>query len=246
MILILKSIYLWTRSKAYIIRVSKRIRIYIGTGKIYDMHQYTHFCTPQDLELKLEQLLLRFKQTPALVINQFDSYDKFYKDYINEVNLIESRLYGLQAFIVVLLVNLKANTQELNHSEIDEIIDNEICKKLDFEHDMHSLPEMINRFNIIESDHAHIDTEIIMQIMKASRQICCSAVSIVVNIAMKVFDYLELAMEDIKASPKNTENNMELMKFAAYLAKLFDAMFAASLDDPSDIFYQNEPTDDIK
>ena len=135
MILILKSIYLWTRSKAYIIRVSKRIRIYIGTGKIYDMHQYTHFCTPQDLELKLEQLLLRFKQTPALVINQFDSYDNFYKDYINEVNLIESRLYGLQAFIVVLLVNLKANTQGLNHSEIDEIIDNEICKKLDFEHD---------------------------------------------------------------------------------------------------------------
>ena len=144
------------------------------------------------------------------------------------------------------IVNLRTFGQNLSESEIDLLIDEYVEKKLNFNHKLHKMSEMMNRFIIIASDHAHIDTEVILQIVKGSKNIWTSAVSIVVNIAFKIFKHLEVALEDIKNYPKNTEYNMELMRYAGLLAKMFDAIYAASLDDPNDIFYQEEANDDIK
>lgn len=63
---------------------------------------------------------------------------------------------------------------------------------------------------------------------------------------MKIIGSLEIASEELDASPKSSILQKKMLKDVANLAKCFDLLNSAALEDNNAIFYQKQETKDVQ
>lgn len=65
------------------------------------------------------------------------------------------------------------------------------------------------------------------------------------KVVWKLVEQVDDALANLDRKARSTEHNMELLRLASLLSKQFDSLYAASIDDPDDIFYQTTETEDV-
>lgn len=173
----------------------------------------------------------------------FDEACVLWRGYHKEITIAEIRISALHALIISILVNLSWFGKD--DPDINNIIKSEISNKIEIDHELHNEQELLDKFELMHSENHHISIDILKSILNGQHTLCPSAIMMVWKVSLKLFERIKISLQDLKVSPQDSKRNKNLLYHSNMLAKWFDLMYGAWLEDPKDIFYQEEPNNEI-
>ena len=170
------------------------------------------------------------------------------KQYSPFIPQIEERLLGMHVFMITCILNLNISDkkQEFSEDDIDHIIDNEVTKKLDFNHEVHRKSQIVKLFERMSEVNFQIKLDYLTDLIYGKQTFWYPAVFCILEVISKILDRANKALSILKNKPKLAIQNKTLLKEVSLASKCFLLFYSAMWENSNDIFYQNEDSEDLQ
>lgn len=152
----------------------------------------------------------------------------------------------MELLLLVCLVNLHSYHIDISDDEMREWVENNLEEHVIEENRFKTVGEIYLKFGELKNQLKYIDlNQEIEQFLMGKELICVPAVYCVLRSFLKMIDKLDDTIKTM--NEENTKRNLkDILFLSTKFAVYFDMLYGAMLEDPNEIFYEKEQSDEVK
>ncbi|CAI2359980.1 unnamed protein product [Moneuplotes crassus] len=216
--------------------------------RIHNPYQYVYRSDSYSCVLAAKLCLSSYVKKQPKIINHLTDNKKFTDN--EDIQIIITKILLFEALLQVVIINLRHHEtmkfkDEVDPETLEKFKSDTLLQELEESENFKTKEQLENHLTNISEKFGYISKEILTSWMTGTEFICISAVYCVTQALKRTLSMANLPSDCVK----DRENNDKkiFISLAHRIACLFDYLYAACLDDPSDILYQNDPeSEDLK